>query len=150
MLDDMQANVTDVVKIAPPSAKPKKTNMWLASIMQSALFFVAFLAITIGVALEASTPVGNDNGYWAFNIVVPVTGFMLSLANWYFIRLYKSKDSFSVCSLIATVLCISAAFIWATHHYNVLMGELNLFLIVILCVSSYLLSFVYAKLLGKE
>ena len=37
---------------------------------------------------KAATPEGAANGLWAFAVIVPVTGFLLSLVNWYFIRVY--------------------------------------------------------------
>ena len=149
-LKDMQTPVTQAVKAEKPIVKFKKINIWLASILQSFVFFLSFLAITVGVAFEAATPLGDDNGYWAFMLVVPVTGFMISLANWYFIRIYKNKLIFSICTTIATFLCITAAFIWATVHYGVLLGWLNITLDITLCIASFVLSAVYAKLLGKE
>ena len=90
--------------MAPIISAPKKLSRisaWKAAVLQSGLLFVSFAIITIGVALEAATPSGLMNGYWAVSLVIPATGFLLSLANWYFVRLYKSRKSFSNCSLCA-------------------------------------------------
>lgn len=158
---------------APVPKNISRVNHWEASILQSVLLFISFGIITLGVALEAGTPSGFSNGLWAFNIVVPATGFMLSLANWYFIRLYKSKKSFSNCSLAATAVTTFCAFIFTAFHYEayeifeVLKGisftdffeMMCLFaaelwvgfaLTVIFCVISKVLSNKYAKMLGKE
>lgn len=141
----------------------KRIDTWKASILQSLLLFLSFGIITVGVALEARTPSGLFNGNWAFWLVIPATGFMLSLANWYFVRLYKSRSRFAFCSCLSTVVATLAAFIWALWHYEFFSIDflssalfwtlyfapgacLSLALIVI----SSVLSNKYAKLLGKE
>ena len=160
----------------PAVAEPPKVigqlNNWKASLLQSVLLFVSFLLMAIGVALEARTPSGISNGFWAINLVVPATGFMLSLANWYFVRLYKSRRQFSVCSLLTT-LCITVALaLWAGIHYEfrpwelwsgksfaeimehlhalLLYGGTGLLLTGLFCTLSYLFSGHYADFLGKE
>ncbi len=169
-------------EVVPTSAVPKKLksiNGWKASILQSVLLFVSFALITIGVALEAYTPTGNENGDWAFRLVIPATGFMLSLANWYFVRFYKSKKVFSDCSLLATLGITVGAYIWALFHYEVDLIEIfailsgtefvenfttfsffisayivsnleGVLLTAVFCVLSKLLSNRYATMLGKE
>lgn len=139
-----------------------RVRQWKASILQSVLLLVSFAAITLGVAMEAYTPSGFKNGFWAFSVVVPAAGFMLSLANWYFIRLYKNKRAFSLWSLLITVGITSAAFVWTLWHYEMfpLVAEgLNfyayllapgVFFAIFLCFFSYLLSSIYAEMLGKE
>jgi hypothetical protein len=134
--------------------------------------FFSFALITIGVALEARTGSGLMNGFWAFNLVIPATGFMLSLANWYFIRIYKSRKSFSFFSLIATLGITLCAYIWSGFHYELNLLELfsecnfvelldvmqgilllngfGIVLTIVLCVLSKTLSNQYAKMLGKE
>lgn len=170
MSDDIGATAS-----APAPKKIEKINYWKASLLQSVLLFISFGIITLGVALEAGTPSGFSNGLWAFNIVVPAVGFMLSLANWYFIRLYKSRKSFSNYTLLSTVILTLCAFIFTAYHYGELDGELlmslkgisltdffemlcligyalsiGIVLTVIFCVLSKLLSDKYAKMLGKE
>lgn len=155
--------------------KATRINDWKASVMQSALLFASFLIITIGVALEAATPTGFENSLWAFNLVIPATGFMLSLANWYFIRLYKNRKAFSKYSCIFTFLITACAYVWAGFHYefNILdfieifsdIGIADFFemqpvlflrygigiaLTVAFCSASKVLSNAYAKMLGKE
>ncbi len=153
------------------SAKLSRINNWQASILQSVLLFVSFAVITVGVALEASTS-GFLEGYWAVSLVVPATGFLLSLANWYFIRLYKSRKSFSKCSLFATLGVTLCGYIWAGFYYGFNLWKLlqginfvdffemlivliyfhgiGIILTVVCCVLSKVLSNKYAKMLGKE
>lgn len=150
----------------------RKLKDWQASILQSVLLFISFGLITIGVALEAASPSGLLNGFWAFNVVIPATGFLLSLPNWYFVRVYKSKKAFSTCSLLITLGLILCAFIWALGHYDIkLLGSnltapfsemlhnlLGLFsqgatgisLTIVFCILSKALSNLYAKMLGKD
>ncbi len=149
--------------------KCTRINDWKASVMQSLLFLFSFLTITVGVYFEAAT--GYDvwgNSLAAFNIVVPATGFMLSLTNWYFIRLYKSKKIFSWCCCAFSVLLTIAAFAWSSFHYEFNPLELfggtvtdffevtlfwfgaGIFLTVFFAVLSKILSSLYAKMLGKE
>ncbi|MGN1095609.1 MAG: zf-HC2 domain-containing protein [Eubacteriales bacterium] len=139
-----------------------RINAWKASVLQSSLLFLSFALIIIGVALESSTPQGATNGYWAVSLIVPATGFMLSLANWYFIRLYKSRKAFSNYSCLSTLGFTVPAYIWACLHYKFSISFTNLFkdiilfwgigiiLTAIFCVLSKLLSNKYAKMLGKE
>ncbi len=152
-----------------------RINDWKASILQSALLFISFAIITIGVALEAATPLGLSNGYWAVTLVIPATGFMLSMVNWYFVRQYKSRKKFSNYSMLATLGTTACAYIWAGFHYEFsifdfaeLLHEISwtdllkiivpitaffsigLLLTTIFCVLSKVLSNKYAKMLGKE
>lgn len=158
---------------APKSLK--RVNDWRASILQSVLFFISFALITGGVALEAGTDYNNlFNSYFAFNIVIPATGFMLSLANWHFVRLYKSREAFSNFSMLLTFLVTVAAHIWCMYHYEVNLHDLfygitfsfadiwhyitrlgfafglEFFLTVVFCIVSKTTSDKYAELLGKE
>ena len=158
---------------APVSSKSlKPINQWKASILQSILLIISFAVITVGVALEARTPSGLLNGYWAFNLVVPATGFLLSLANWYFMPIYKTKKSFAISCLLTTVALSFCCTIWSVFHYEINILELftgyplpeiievllamlsldsiGLFLTLIFCTISIVLSRKYANLLGKE
>lgn len=148
---------------APAAVAPKKLRKiddWRASVLQSVLLFASFAVITVGVALEATTPSGPENGCWALSLVIPATGFLLSLANWYFVRLYKSKKRFSNCSFLATLGITICAYVWAGAHYALnfagMMQRLTSFfgigigLTVVFCALSKLLSGKYAAMLGKE
>lgn len=148
-----------------------RINDWKASVLQSVLLFVSFAVITVGVALESATPTGFGNGYWAVTLVIPATGFMLSLANWYFVRLYKNRKIFSNCSLFATLGIIVCSYIWAVFHYELtgidfsrisftdlfemtvsgtLFFGIGIILSAVSCVFSKVLSNKYAGMLGKE
>lgn len=139
--------------------KTHKIHLWKASILQSVLFFLSFLTITVGVAFEASTGINDGNGDWAAALVVPATGFLISLVNWYFVRLYKSRMSFSLFNALFTFLGIALCGSWAVWHYTgfiqfALVGAgfvfSNILVTIALTVASYLLSSLYARLLGKE
>ena len=164
VFDEMQGDLS--IKTVPEEKNIKKfsrINDWRASVMQSVLLFVSFALLTLGVAFEASTPIGDTNGLWAIALIIPVTGFLLSLANWYFIRIYRDKKTFSNCSLIATLVFILAGYVWALIHYNNALSNLfsgsarstaflaiGCVLSIALCVISKLLSEKYARMTGKE
>lgn len=150
--------------------KCTKINDWKASVMQSVLFLLSFLLITLGVSAEAG--IGSydwGNGLAAFNVVVPATGFMLSLTNWYFVKLYPSRKSFSWCSCIFSVIITVCATVWCCFHYEVNVFEMfdnatfidflefisfflgaGIFLTVFFAVTAKILSNIYAQMLGKE
>ena len=145
-----------------PEQAPKPANMgrisqWKASVLQSGLLFASFLLTVVGVALEAATPFGEKNGLWALALIVPATGLLLSLASWFFVRLFRSRKAFARCALAAT-LCLSACgYLWAILHYGPdavkqQPGPLcaGLALTAVFCVLSRFLSDRYAVLLGKE
>lgn len=152
----------------PYTPKPlSRINDWKASVLQSLLLFFSFIVITVGVALEAATPVGVENSFWAFSLVIPATGFLISLANWYFIRIYPSKAVFSNNSWALTLLVTVIAFLWTCFHYGMLPWDiffrmidpndtfmvfwaLGIVFTLLLCVLSKWASQKYAKLLGKE
>jgi len=172
--EDMKQGPETVTAAAAP-VKPQRVNAWLGSVLQSLLFLSAFALITVGVALEAATPTGLANGFWAFNLVIPSTGFLLSLVNWYFVRLYKSRTAFSNGSLLVGLVLTVGAFLWGGFHYECsifdffgMLQHLNFFetldwmkglsllfglgvlLTAFFCVLSKCLSVAYAKMLGKE
>lgn len=138
--------------------KYTKINDWKASILQSVLFLLSFLLITAGVYVEAGTDyIDFGNGLAAFNAVVPATGFLLSLTNWYFVKLYPSRKVFSWCSCILSVVITVCATVWCSFHYNI--SLINIFsfffapgilLTVLFAAASKVLSGIYAKMLGKE
>lgn len=171
LFEDMQAP-SDIVAASKAPITLNKINDWKASVLQSALLFLSFALITIGVALEAKTPSGLMNGFWALNLVIPATGFMFSLANWYFVRVYKNRKRFSDYSLIATLGITLCAYIWSGFHYEMdlfglfaecnfvefldimqgllFLNGLGILLTAVFCVLSKTLSNQYAKMLGKE
>lgn len=173
--ENMSSSISTEENVEVSVPKANKINDWKASLLQSALLFASFLIITIGVAIEASTSSGLTNGFAAFNVVTPATGFMLSLANWYFIKLYKNKKAFTNFSCLITFLFIVCAGLWCGFHYefsifdfikafsgtnivDFLEGTLMLTIhhaigilfTIILCLVSKLLSNTYAIMLGKE
>ncbi|MBO5858887.1 MAG: zf-HC2 domain-containing protein [Clostridia bacterium] len=156
------------------SDKPlKKINDWKASVLQSVLFFASFLLITFGVAAESSSQYTDYfNGFWAIWLVAPVTGFMFSLPNWYFIKFYKDRKSFSRWTCALTLLLIVAATTWTLFHYDqfvtnsglleflkscLTLGQFifficpyHLILTAVLVLFSKVTSSKYAQMLGKE
>jgi len=171
LFDDMSA-APDIIPVCEAPQKLNKINDWKASVLQSVLLFISFALITVGVAIEANTPLGLTNGLCALNLVVPVTGFMLSLTNWYFIRIYKSRKVFSNCSLFITLGITLCAYIWSFAHYELNLSDLfseidfigfldvmqgilffygiGFLLTLVFCVLSKILSAQYAKMLGKD
>ena len=171
LLEDMKSS-SDIIAVSESPKKFSKLNDWKASVLQSSLLVRSFALITLGVALEARTPSGIGNGFWALNLVIPATGFMLSLANWYFVRVYKSRKCFSNYSLIATLGVTLCAYIWSGFHYEInlldlfagntfaksleilhallLLNGIGILLTAVFCALSKLLSNQYAKMLGKE
>lgn len=171
LLEDMKSS-SDIITVSESPKTFSKLNDWKASVLQSVLLFLSFALITFGVALEARTPSGIRNGFWALNLVIPATGFMLSLVNWYFIRVYKSRKRFSLLSLIATLGITLCAYIWTGFHYELNVFELfsecdfvelldvmqgilflngpGIVLTIVFCTLSKILSNQYAKMLGKE
>ena len=134
----------------------RRVSDWKASLLQSAMLFVSFAIITLGVLLEGSTPIGNTNGLWAVALIVPATAYLLSLANWFFLRIYKDRRTFSLCSCLATLMITLLGYGWAAIHYA---GTIALSspliwcgvgLSAAFCVLSKVLSNQYARLLGRE
>ena len=154
LLEDMMSSA-DIVTVSQAPKHFQKINDWKASVLQSILLFLSFALITIGVTLEAKTPAGIGNGFWAINLIVPATGFLLSLTNWYFIRVYTTKVCFSTYSLIATLILTVCAYVWSVAHYEMALADLvngiyGILLTIVFCTLSKGLSNQYAKLLGKE
>lgn len=133
---------------------------WQASVLQSILLFISFGILSVGITLEAYTPYGATNGMWAFSVIVPTASFMLSLSNWYFVKFYKSRRSFSWFSVLFTVVISICFFVWAVIHFRSTFIELSASILPFLaissaisgvfCVLSKLFSNIYAKMLGKE
>lgn len=165
---------TDIIAASVSPKVLSKINDWKASVLQSVLLFVSFSLIAIGVSCESATAYDDlRNGFFAINLVVPATGFMLSLANWYFVRNYKNRKVFSDCSSLITLGITIGAYFWTAFHYEE-MGFLELFkgvslagffdtlhgilfllgggivLTIVFCVLSKILSNKYAEMLGKD
>lgn len=169
LFDDMNTP-PDINTPCEAPKKLSKINDWKASVLQSALFFISFGLITLGVAVESSTAYDDlFNGLVALNLVVPATAFMLSLANWYFVRIYKNKKAFSTCSCLITLGFTVCAYIWSFFHYEInitelfsgggffdvmhgvlFLGRIGILLTAVFCVLSKVLSNKYAKMLGKD
>lgn len=142
---------------APMSARPRRVCAWQASLLQSLLLFVSFGVLTLGVVLENRTPAGASNGLWAITLIVPATASLLSLANWFFLRLYPSRRAFSVCSCAITAVLIALGYVWAAVHYAahgiVLTAPFvagGCALSAAACAAAACLSNRYARLLGRE
>lgn len=142
--------------VAQPDIKLRSVSDWKASVLQSIMLFVSFSVITFGVIMEGSTPAGPKNGLWATALIVPATGYLLSLANWFFLRSYPNRKAFSDCSCLVTLGITVLGYVWAAVHYA---GSISVrsplvwfgaALSVMFCVLSRLLSNQYALLLGRE
>ena len=139
------------------SARPRRVCAWQASLLQSLLLFVSFGVLTLGVVLENRTPAGAFNGLWAIALIVPATASLLSLANWFFLRIYPSRRAFSVCSCAITAVLIALGYVWAAVHYAahgiVLTAPFvagGCALSAAACAAAACLSNRYARLLGRE
>lgn len=134
----------------------KRISMWKASLIQSVMLFLSFALITLGVILEGKTPFGEENGLWAVALIVPSTGYLLSMAQWFFVRVFKSKKSFSNASLVTTATFIILGYLWAFLHYAGSISIASPLVITgvvlsgVFCVLSKVLSSRYALLLGRE
>lgn len=141
---------------APKTMRLHRISDWKASLLQSVMLFVSFTIITVGVILEGGTPTGDTNGLWAVALIVPATGYLLSLANWFFLRMYKNRKTFSVCSAFVTLAITLLGYVWAVIHYacNLSLSSplvwIGVVLSVVSCVLSKVLSNQYALLLGRE
>jgi len=143
-----------------PVAQPKRSlhriSDWKASFLQSLMLFVSFAVITMGVILEGRTPNGPSNGLWAAALIIPATGYLLSMANWFFIRVYKSRKAFSNGSCLVTLGITVLGYVWAFVHYagsidlTALLFWVGIVLSLVFCVLSKVLSDRYAWLLGRE
>ena len=163
---------TETITVTDVPKKFSKLNDWKASVLQSVLLFFSFGLITVGVWLEANTPSGFGNAFWAANLVIPATGFMLSLANWYFVRVYNSRKAFSLSCWVANLGITLCGYIWAGFHYEFdlielffgkslgvvteilqtvfLLNGIGIILTFVFCILSKVLSDRYARMLGKE
>ena len=123
------------------------------------MLFVSFGVITAGVVLEGNTPTGFGNGLYAAALIVPATGYLLSLSHWFFLRAYQSRKRFCIGSFLATVGFTALGYLWAFLHYGsglaeTLSGSLvtwvGVFFCTVFLILSGALSNLYALLLGRE
>ena len=170
LLEQIKTPEAELCCRAQAPALYSKINQRKAAVLQSVLLYVSFALITVGVAIEAGSEYGLFNGLAAWNLVVPACGFMLSLANWYFVHLYRDRKSFSRSCLFAFLLLSFAGAMFTGLHYAESLREfvevfiMGIFLVpqfllinyvgtlltVLFAVLSLLLSRRYAMLLGKE
>ena len=146
----MQAEIT--VEAAPElPARLSRVNDWKASVLQSVLLFVSFALLTLGVTGENAIKNGTDNGIWAFLLIVPATSLLLSLANWYFVRLYQTRKQFVLISAAAFLAVAACGYIWATVHYGTaaFLG-LGLVITAVCGAVTVLAAGSFGRLLGKE
>lgn len=139
-----------------PKTAWNRINHWKASVIQSVLLYVSFAVIVAGVILEGNTPAGPENGLWAVALIVPATASLLSLANWFFLRLYRSAKRFCVCSCLITLAMTVLGYVWAVVHYSGMISVtaplvwVGVGLSLLFCLLSVWLSRSYARLLGRE
>ena len=157
----------------PPAGTPcpetgfSRIRAFRASVLHAALLYASFALIVVGVALEAQTPYDAfTNGGWAVLLVVPATGLLLALANWCFVRFYRSRKRFSLGTLLLQLCATFTAYSWTMFHYGWIhrvFPELFLGLYVnlrgywpgalltlALAALSWGSSYAYARMLGKE
>lgn len=139
-----------------PKIKMRRVSDWKAGILQSVLLYFSFALIVFGVIFEGHTPEGPENGLWAAALIIPGTANLLSLANWYFIRVYSSRKMFSNFSCLVTLLMVIGGYSWIYLHYAdgvVLTSPLVItgaVLSTAFVVLSKVFSNLYGKLLGRE
>lgn len=145
-----------VPQVKKPTIKMRRVSDWKAGILQSILLYFSFALIVFGVILEGHTPEGPENGLWAAALIIPGTANLLSLANWYFIRVYSSRKMFSNFSCLITLLMIIGGYSWIYLHYadgvvltspQAITGAM---LSIAFVVLSKIFSNLYGKLLGRE
>ena len=152
--EDMQCATTTISETAEPMKNYHPLNLWKASVMQAALLFLSFVVLAVAVALEAKTPSGIQNGRWAVALIIPSAAFMLSLANWFFVRLYPSGRAFSNGSMLAVFGIGALGYGWALMHYGWSVTKTSVFvgvsLVVVLGILMKILSHLYTAWQGKE
>ena len=153
-------SLQDAAPAPAPEISLKKIDELKASVIQSIVMFLSFVVLTVGVPLEAYTPSGAQNGRWAFSLIIPAAGLLLSLPNWYFLRFFSDRTVFSSVSMLITILLSLCGFVWGLLHYGVFSAEhafsyylligAGVLLAAACCVISKALSNKYAVFLGKE
>ncbi len=115
---DAMALPKSTLQRVPAPTGLSRVSQWRASILQSLLLLFSFGVITLGVMLEAPTAPGSRDGFWYIFLIIPATAFLLSLVNWYFVRFYKSRRSFVLCSGLLYLLLGICGYAWAAWHYD--------------------------------
>lgn len=138
-----------------PSGLPKRIKEWKGSVLQSLCLLLAFAVITVGVSLEAATGAASErNGFWALMLVIPATGLLLSLANWYFVRFYRGTERFCFASCGLCALVCLCAYLWAALHYGfspaAMLREGVWLPLLVASALAWGVSRAYAALIGKE
>lgn len=133
----------------PVNPAPQRLRLWEASCLQAGLSFAAFALMALGVTLESRTPAGPLNGLWAFTLIIPATGFLLGLVNWYFLRQYRSRRQFCLGSAGITGLLCALCCAWGCLHYDAPRLLPCLMLCGVGTVFSFLLAGCFARLTGK-
>ena len=142
-------------RIRFPTERPcRRVQLWKASMLQAIQQFFSFGALIVAVALEAATAAGSRNGFWAVLLLVPITAFLLSQVNWYFVRIYRCRKAFSTGSVLSCFGLGVLGYGWAIYHYGTACLGWNLVaglvLTAILSAVIYVTSSVYAGFIGKE
>jgi hypothetical protein len=153
--ESMQKSLSPLPETQPDiSLRP--IHLWGASVLQAVMMFATFIMLAIGVVLEGNTPSGEGNGVWAVALIVPATGYLLSMVNWFFVRNYKNRKRFSNVSCLATVVFTGIGYLWAFLHYSeeMIWGYLPVYwgiaLSLVLCILSKAVSEQYAVFLGRK
>lgn len=142
--------------VQQPTVNLRPIRPLTASVLQSVMLFLSFAVLAVGVFLEGNTPSGESNGLWAVALIVPASGYLLSMANWYFIRSYKTRKRFSTGSFLVNLLLTAAGYGWVFIHYKegITLGSplilVGVALSIAFCILSKALSNQYALLLGRE
>ena len=145
--------------VQQPTVNLRPIRPLTASVLQSVMLFLSFAVLAVGVFLEGNTPSGESNGLWAVALIVPASGYLLSMANWYFLRSYKTRKRFSTGSFLVNLLLTAAGYGFAWVHWGYFEGGITLssplilvglILSAVFCVLSKALSNQYALLLGRE
>lgn len=144
----------------PPCEPMERISLWKASLLQAILQFLSFLLIVLGVTMESQTT-GMENGFWAVGLIVPATGFMLSLVNWYFVRLYRDRGLFSIVTALSAFTFMATGYVWAVFNYGISFSQHNenfsmyglmfgIPISIILCIFASVFADIYGRYSGKE
>ena len=147
-LNQMQTVISGVETVCPPM-KHSMVSVWKASLLQSVFLFVSFALLTLGVTMENRIKSGSDNGLWAYFLIVPATAMLLSMTNWYFIRLYKNRKLFVLFSGVLFTLVAAVCYIWAAMHYGTVLFA-GFGAAAVCGAVSVWMAHSFAKLAGKE
>lgn len=154
--EDMKKSVLFVSE-PKKDKKVKKIQTFKASVLQSLSVYLSFMMIVAGVWMEASTPMGAENGKWALLLILPSTAFFFALSNLYIMRSYKSERSFRSSSVIMCAFFSAFGYIWAFMHYGAevyfhhpAFAAIGIVLSLALSALSGLIACLYARLTGKE